>query len=141
MSTPEELSPHESPTHLLKDPIRLVQLTDGVFSIIMTLLVLEIKVPGIEEGHGNLAEQLKNCSYQLFLFGVSFLLAGVYWMSHRFLFSLVKKLNTVLLWLNIIFLMFCSLIPFGAALLGRFPHEPLALMSYGVLLAVLAGWR
>lgn len=50
-------------------------------------------------------------------------------------------MNNTLIWLNIIFLMICSLIPFGAALLGNYPDSASALTAYGILLALLAGWR
>lgn len=125
----------------MRDPTRLVQLTDGVFAIIMTLLVLEIKVPGLSSTTQTLREQLNECAYELFLYAISFLLAGVYWMSHRMLFSMVKKINTLLAWMNILFLMLCSLIPFAAAMLGKFSKDTMALEVYGVFLALLAGWR
>lgn len=126
--------------HSLKDPSRTVALTDGVFAIIMTLLVLELKVPPVQKGV-ELGEKLNGLGYHLLLYFASFLLAGVYWVGHRLIFSLVKYVNTTLVWLNIFFLMICSLIPFGAALLGNYPFETYSLAIYGILLFLLAGWR
>ena len=123
----------------LKDPGRVINLTDGVFAIIMTLLVLELKVPDVAPT--SLNDALHECGYKLFLYAISFLLAGVYWMSHRLIFSHIKYVNNMLLWLNIIFLMICSLIPFGAALLGTYPDETSTLLFYGMLLTMLATWR
>lgn len=123
----------------LKSPSRIINLTDGVFAIIMTLLVLELKVP--EVNSGSLGEALKHCGFKLFLYAISFLLAGVYWVGHRLIFSHIKYVNNTLIWLNIIFLMICSLIPFGAALLGSYPNEIPSLTAYGFLLFLLAGWR
>ena len=120
--------------------MRVLALTDGVFAIIMTILVLELHVPLISTN-----EELKTWGialcYRLLLYFASFLLAGVYWVGHRSLFNLVRRVNTVLLWMNIIFLMIAALIPFGASLLGQYPRMPLALRAYGVLLFLLAAWR
>ena len=97
------------------DPMRVLALTDGVFAIIMTILVLELHVPVVSTN-----EELKTwgvaLSYKLLLYFASFLLAGVYWVGHRSLFSLVRRVNTGLLWINIIFLMIAALIPVGASL-------------------------
>ena len=136
---------HENDEHspdgqALKDPTRILALTDGVFAIIMTLLILEVKVPS-SNVMILLQDQLLTTAYHLMLYFMSFLLAGVYWVSHRLMFANVKHVNNTLVWLNIIFLMICSLIPFGAALLGSFPHDFYALLFYGILLALLAGWR
>ncbi len=138
----KENDEHNHSAHLLKDPTRVLALTDGVFAIIMTLLVLELKVPTVDPNDKlTFVHVISEGAYKLFLFAVSFLLAGVYWVGHRLIFSLVRKVNNTLVWLNIIFLMICSLIPFGAALLGTYPHQQFALVAYGLLLFMLAGWR
>lgn len=124
----------------LENTTRLIALTDGVFAIIMTLLILEVKVPQPDD-HTPLDENLKKCAYELSIYFMSFLLAGVYWVSHRILFSNVKQLDNTLVWMNIFFLMFCSVIPFVAALLGNFPQAPMPLIMYGMLLTILAGMR
>ena len=131
---------HSPDRQSLKDPTRILALTDGVFAIIMTLLILEVKLPS-SSVMMLMQEQLKATGYLLFLYCMSFLLAGVYWVSHRFIFSHVRYVNNTLVWLNIIFLMICSLIPFAANLLGNFPHDFYALFFYGILLTLLAGWR
>ncbi len=136
----EEHNEHSELKHTLNQPMRIVTLTDGVFAIIMTLLILEVKIPEIKSG-GALKDEINSTGYRLFLFAMSFLLAGVYWISHRVIFSYVRRVNTMLVWLNIIFLMICSLIPFGAAILGNYPHDSIALFFYGILLTLLAGWR
>ena len=130
----------DSHDHSLKDPTRILALTDGVFAIIMTLLVLELKVPSVQK-EVELSSHLLGLGYHLLLYFASFLLAGVYWVGHRLIFSLVKHVNTTLVWLNIFFLMICSLIPFAAALLGNYPFETYSLAIYGALLFLLAGFR
>jgi uncharacterized membrane protein len=123
------------------DPSRLLALTDGVFAIIMTLLVLDLHVPPEEHGF-RLAEALIEDSLPTFLaYIVGFLLAGVYWIGHRDLFGQVKRVTFGVLWMNIIFLMAASLIPFAASLIGRHGEEPVALEIYGALLTILASAR
>ena len=136
---------HENDEHTpdgqaLKDPTRILALTDGVFAIIMTLLILEVKIPSANVMI-LIEDQLLNTGYRLILYFMSFLLAGVYWVSHRLIFANVKHVNNTLIWLNIIFLMICSLIPFAANLLGTFPRDFYALLFYGSLLTLLAAWR
>ncbi len=120
--------------------MRVVALTDGVFAIIMTILVLELHVPVVST-NDELEAWGVTLSYRLLLYFASFLLAAVYWVGHRTLFSMIKRVNNTLLWLNIVFLMIAALIPFGASLLGQYPHMPMALRAYGVLLFLLAAWR
>ncbi len=126
--------------HTLHKPMRIISLTDGVFSIIMTLLILEVKIPSAKSKE-ELKGQLLSTGFTLLIYVMSFLLAGVYWISHRVIFSNIKKVNTLLVWLNIIYLMICSVIPFGAALLARFPDDTTTLICYGIFLGLLAGWR
>jgi len=65
---------------------------------------------------------------------ISFLLVGMYWVWHRDLFLRVRAVNRDLVWLNLIFLLPVSLIPFAAAVLGEYHDEPVALHLYGVVL-------
>ena len=122
------------------DPTRLIALTDGVFAIIMTILVLELKVPEVKS-NGELWKAMVDLCYKLFLYAISFLLAGVYWVGHRNLFNTVKQINISLIWINIVFLMIASLIPFAATLLGHYADYPVALQFYGLLLFMLASYR
>ncbi len=128
------------PTHAIKgDVTRVLALTDGVFAIVMTILVLELHVPiFFEDTLFN--SDVSEVGYKLIFYFAAFLLAGVYWAGHRALFNLVKRVNNTLIWLNIVFLMIAALIPFGASLLGEY-HYTLPLIGYGVLLLLLAAWR
>ena len=122
-----------------RNPVRIINLTDAVFAIIMTLLVLEIKIP--EELPRSVESTISVYGTQLISFIMSFALAAVYWMSHRLIFSNVKQIDTTLLWLNIVLLMIASLIPFVAGLLGSFPLEPSSLIFYAIVLTLLATVR
>jgi uncharacterized membrane protein len=122
------------------DPARVLALSDGVFAIIITLLVLEIHVPELTEGH-SLNEALAEVRPSLTAFVVSFTLAGMYWVAHRDLFALIRRTDRGLVWLNILYLLPLCLLPFGAGLIGRYDQEPVALRIYGLLLILIAVMR
>jgi hypothetical protein len=71
-----------------QDPSRVLALSDGVFAIIITLLVLEIHVPELTQGH-TLTEALAEVRPSFYAFAVSFILAGMYWVGHRDLLAIV----------------------------------------------------
>lgn len=72
------------------DPSRVLALSDGVFSIIITLLVLEIHVPELTQGH-TLTEALAGVRPSFNAFVVTFILTGLYWVGHRDLFALIRR--------------------------------------------------
>ena len=122
------------------DPARVLALSDGVFAIIITLLVLEVHVPELTQGH-TLNEALAELRPSLTAFVISFVLAGMYWVAHRDLFALIRRTDRGLVWLNILYLLPLCLLPFGAGLLGRYEQEPVALRIYGLLLVLIALMR
>ena len=124
----------------LHDPARVLALSDGVFAIIITLLVLEVHVPELTQGH-TLNEALAELRPSLVAFVISFILAGMYWVGHRDLFALIRRTDRGLVWLNILYLLPLCLLPFGAGLIGRYDQEPVALRIYGLLLVTIAAMR
>jgi hypothetical protein len=74
----------------LHDPARVLALSDGVFAIIITLLVLEVHVPELTQGQ-SLNEALAEVRPSLIAFVISFVLAGMYWVGHRDLFALIRR--------------------------------------------------
>jgi uncharacterized membrane protein len=124
----------------LHDPARVLALSDGVFAIIVTLLVLEIHVPELAQGQ-SLNQALSEVRPSLTAFVISFVLAGMYWVGHRDLFALIRRTDRGLVWLNILFLLPLCLLPFAAGMLGRYDREPVALRIYGLVLVVIAVMR
>ena len=122
------------------DPTRVLALSDGVFAIIITLLVLDVHVPELEPGQ-SLNQALAEVRPSLTAFVISFVLAGMYWVGHRDVFALIRRTDRGLVWLNILYLLPLCLLPFGASLLGRFDQEPRALRIYGGLLVAVALMR
>jgi uncharacterized membrane protein len=114
-------------------PSRVEALTDGVFAIVMTILVLELGVPIItgEPSHTELTVRLVAMWPKFLSYFVTFLMLGFMWSVHYYQFSSVKRSDSVLVWLNIIFLMFMSLLPFSTSLLGEHMNEQVSVFIYG----------
>ena len=124
----------------LSSPERVVTLTDGVFAIVLTLLVLEIAVPDhlSEQSLRHVLEELRP---SVVAWVISFMITAMYWMAHRDLFLRVRWVNRDLVWLNLLFLLPVGLIPFASSLLGKYPDDATALRFYGVVLIVATTMR
>ena len=113
---------------------RLETLTDGVFAISMTLLVLGLHVTNLSSElsvHGPTVALLGQWP-NLAAYALSFAILGQYWVSTHNQFRFMRRADHWLLWLNIIYLFFISLVAFSADLLGRFgPGEPVVVV-YGL---------
>jgi len=119
------------------DPDRVTMFTDGVFAIIITILVLEIGVPA-DLPEQSLRDAIDETGPELLAWVISFLIVGMYWAWHRDLFNQVRYVNRDVVWLNLLFMMPAALIPFAASVLGAYHDEPIALHIYGAVLIVTA---
>lgn len=118
------------------DPERVMTFTDGVFAIIITILVLEISVPS-DLSEQSLREALDEMGPTLIAWVISFMITGMYWVWHRDLFNKIQWVNRDVVWLNLIFMLPAALIPFASSVLGEYHDEAIALHIYGaVLIAV-----
>jgi uncharacterized membrane protein len=97
-------------------------LTDGIFAISMTLLVLELKVPDMPKSitSHELLHKLRQEIPGFFSFFVSFLYCGLLWTLHHLAAHFFRHIQLALAWLNLFFLMSIALLPFSCALLGHF---------------------
>jgi uncharacterized membrane protein len=126
-------------------PARIETLCDGVFAIAMTILVLELHAP--EPGPAvDLASRLVDLWPKIAGYAVSFVILGTLWVGHHYQFHFIRRSNRALLWINILFLLFVSFLPFATALVGSFPRERAAVLTYGVTLmgaglCLLAQWE
>ena len=118
---------------------RIEALTDGVFSIAMTLLVFGIKIPDLSGPNisARLPHELASLKPELFAYGLSFIMLGIYWVGHHNQFHYIRRSDRVLLWLNLAFLMCLTFIPFSTAILGRYPGERLSIIVYAGNLIVV----
>lgn len=119
---------------------RIETLSDGVFAIVMTLLVLELEVPNIPEGADHLAflEEFLKLWPTFFNYFLSFIILGVYWIGHHKQFHYIQVSDRILLWLNIFFLMFVALIPFSTSLLGTYPDRYAPIFVYTLNMIIVA---
>lgn len=124
-----------------RDPGRVMALTDGVFAIIMTLLVLEIHVPQLSVGKSLPTAFLLEVLPNVVVFVISFVLTGLFWVAHRDMFNLVRGVERGLIWLNILYMLPVALIPYAASLLGAYSQDALALRLYGLLLLLISLMR
>lgn len=108
---------------------RLEAFSDGVFAIVITLLILDIKLPQGEYNH--LSEGLISILPNIGVYVLSFLLIGMYWMFHHQSFTFVQETDGVIIWLNILFLLFISFLPFPTSLMGEYPFQTLPVLIYG----------
>ncbi|MDX2272305.1 MAG: TMEM175 family protein [Cyanobacteriota bacterium] len=116
---------------------RLEAFSDGVLAIIITIMVLEIKVPH-EAGWNALLPLLP-----IFLsYVLSFIFLGIYWNNHHHLFQAVHRINGRVLWANLHLLFWLSLIPFATAWMGENSFDQSAVALYGIVLlfCALAYW-
>jgi uncharacterized membrane protein len=118
------------------DPTRVLTLSDGVFAIVITLLVLEIHVPDLAQGQ-TLRDALREVRPSFIAFLISFVVVAIAWAGHRDLFALIRRTSRALVWLNILYLLPLSILPFGASLLARYDEESVALEMYGILLVTI----
>jgi uncharacterized membrane protein len=116
----------------LRSPDRVVFLSDGVFAIVLTILVLEIKVPH-DLSHASFRHALAELRPTLLAWIISFAITGMFWVAHRDIFARVRFVNRDLVWLNLLFLLPAALLPFAASLLGEYPDDRVALQLYGIV--------
>jgi uncharacterized membrane protein len=133
----------EAPRTIIS-PERLSTLADGVFAIVMTLLVLELSVPVVKglSNNSELLHKLAEMWPEFLIYGLSFMILGIFWVIHHSIYADVKRYDTTLVWLNIIFLMFVSLIPFSTALVGKNGFITVTAVIYGINMLLLfnLGW-
>ena len=115
---------------------RLEAFSDGVLSIVITLLVLQLSVPMIlpNAPDTELTRRLIEMTPKLFSYVISFAVVGIYWVGHHNLFHFIIRADRTLLWLNNLFLLCVGFIPFPAALLGAYGTRRVAIIVYGMSL-------
>ncbi|MCK6605133.1 MAG: DUF1211 domain-containing protein [Ignavibacteriaceae bacterium] len=124
----------------LMEKNRLEAFSDGVLAIIITLLVLEIKVP---EVHGDvnavsLYHALLSILPKFLSWALSFFMVLIMWVNHHRIFSELKSVNNQLLWLNGILLFFISFITFPTAFLGDYFNQQFTMMFFGIWMSLTA---
>jgi len=117
---------------------RIEAFSDGVFAIVVTLLVLELAVPLLKDhdSASELAHQLRELLPKFLSWLISFIIVCKFWLNHHHILGLARHANYAMVWLNSIFLMSQSFVPFPTAMMGEFPTNPLAVSFFGVVMAI-----
>jgi len=123
---------------------RLEALTDGVFAIIMTILVFNVSVPELilfaegEYATERLSSRLSDLWPDIISYIVSFVTLSVYWVAHHRIFHWIVNVDRPMIWMNISFLMTIGLIPFSTVLLAKYSDQQISIFIYSSN-AILAG--
>ncbi|QBZ98714.1 TMEM175 family protein [Flavobacterium sangjuense] len=108
---------------------RLEAFSDGVLAIIITIMVLEFKVPESVS-----YEAIRPLLHKFLSYILSFIYVGIYWNNHHHMMHTVKRVNGKILWANLHLLFWLSLIPFATAWIGEHHFAPFPMMFYGFVL-------
>jgi uncharacterized membrane protein len=115
---------------------RLAAFSDGVLAIIITIMVLELKLPEAAF-HGELWPNfLAPLAPKLAVYALSFSILGTMWINHHQLLAAVRRGSPQLMWMNLLLLFFMSLIPLATSFLGEHPLLPRAISFYAIILAL-----
>lgn len=116
---------------------RLEAFSDGVLAIIITIMVLELKVP-----HGATMEALRPLVPKFLSYVLSFVYLAIYWNNHHHLMQAVKHVDGRVLWANMHLLFWLSLVPFVTGWMGEnhFAAEPVALYGVALFMCAIAYW-
>ena len=108
---------------------RIAAFSDGVIAIVITIMVLELKVP-----HGAQAAELAPVLPVMLRYLLSFVYVGIYWINHHALLDQARRLGAGAMWANLHLLFWMSLIPFVTAWAGEHPLAALPVALYGAVL-------
>jgi uncharacterized membrane protein len=126
-----------------KEPIRLVALSDALFATVLTLLVLDLRIPeALNTAGGNMTTLAKGIGPHLFSYLMTFFVAGNYWIAHHRDFDLINGYDRSLLTYNLLFLLFIGLLPFSTAIISLVNPTPSVYQSEWAIYAaniILAG--
>ncbi|HQY21035.1 MAG TPA: TMEM175 family protein [Ignavibacteria bacterium] len=112
---------------------RMEAFSDGVIAIIITILVLELKIP-----HGGTLNDLVPLIPVFLSYVLSFIYLGIYWNNHHHILQTVTKTNGKILWANLHLLFWLSLLPFVTGWMGENHFEPMPVALYGIVLLLAA---
>ncbi|MBS1552091.1 MAG: DUF1211 domain-containing protein [Bacteroidetes bacterium] len=115
---------------------RMDAFSDGVFAIVVTLLVLELRVPVLPENFStqDVLRELLHLSPKFISFAMSFVIVAIFWVNHHQFFHSLEKTDRAMLWYNNLLLFWLSFVPFPTAFIGEHPVSMIPVMLYGAVL-------
>jgi uncharacterized membrane protein len=121
----------EPPAERRFDYDRTVALSDGVFAIALTLLVLNIGAPSLGPGHeGVLGQRLLDHGPEYFSYALGFAVIALLWVRHHTFYRGVDHIDTRLTVINLVYLGLIAFLPYPTRILGLYGHQPAAIVFY-----------
>ncbi len=117
--------------HILKVS-RLEGLTDGIFAIAMTILILDLRLPSDIKTTNLVAHLQSTILIKLIIYMGSFIILGTLWIAMNFQLGLLERVNRPYLWSNVLYLMLICIVPFSASLLAAYPTHIASLSFYAI---------
>jgi len=116
---------------------RTVALSDGVFAIALTLLVLNIALPATG-AHRDLGSALLEQGTEYESYAIGFAVIALLWVRHHAFFRSLERIDTLLTVLNLVYLGFVAFLPYPTRVLGRYGGEPASVVLYAITVAIIA---
>ncbi len=118
---------------------RIETLVDGIFAIALTLLVLNLSIPQLTNSMSNIAveDYLLGLIPNLFTYALSFVILAIFWRINHQQFYRIKRADSLLLWITIIWLLFVALVPFSTSLMGGYGETQAANIFFNVNLLLI----
>ena len=134
----EEDEDSETPSERAFDYARTVALSDGVFAIALTLLVLTLTLPELQgAAKHQLANRLSDQSAQLYSYALSFAVLGLLWVRHHTMFRNVTRIDARVTVLNLAYLAVVAFLPFPTRLMGSYGDQPVAVVVYATTITLI----
>jgi uncharacterized membrane protein len=112
---------------------RIEAFSDGVFAIIVTLLIFEVKVPVLSDfSNSAVLDALIGIAPKGLSFAFSFFTVAIFWVSHNYIFHRIVHSNWKLIWYNNLLLFWLAIVPFTTAFIGNYPTQPLVVFIYAL---------
>jgi Predicted integral membrane protein len=118
---------------------RVIYLSDGVFAIVLTLLILDLRLPPLPENisPAELWSNVKGLKHHFLSFLLSFVFIANIWYTHNQLFKSLEKIDNTMIWLNNLLLLVVCVIPFPTALIGQYFDNPIGIILLGSILVFI----
>lgn len=118
---------------------RTVALSDGVFAIALTLLVLNITVPELTAGeHGQLGQRLLDHRGEFVSYAISFAVISIFWIRHHVLFRGIARIDTRITLFNLAYLALVAFVPYPTRLIGLYGDEAASVVLYAATIGIIA---
>lgn len=120
-------------------PERLLAFSDGVFSVAITLLVIDLRLPQLSttgDDDTALLNALQAMAPKLAIFAFTFIIVGMSWLGHHRKFSYIARIDSRLMWINLLYLMALCLVPFASSVLSEHSSR-IAFILYAVVMTLV----